>query len=114
MPTACGAAIVRGNNMQHALLLDDDAKFLLAAQKLLPSGTEWLATADLSRAQELISTRCFDVIIVRRKNKKIIENLLAEHFAQLDKETVPLKSIVVLSRISWKWDLKKILLYKVV
>jgi hypothetical protein len=95
--------------MRHALLLDDDPKFLLAVQKLLPPNTEWLATADLSRAQELISTQCFDVIIVRRKNKTTVGNLLAGNFARSEKTTTPHKAIMVLPRWRWKKELKKML-----
>jgi hypothetical protein len=94
--------------MLQALLLDDDPEFLLAVQKMLPQHTDWLATGDLSRASDLLSTIPFDLVIIREKNKLLVENLISHHFSHSTRQTLPLKTIVVLPRFFWRWQMKKI------
>jgi hypothetical protein len=94
--------------MPQALLLDDDPEFLLAVQRMLPQHTNWLATGDLSRASELLSTISFDLVITRAKNKILVENLIARHFSRSSQQTMPLNAIVVLPRFFWRWRMKRI------
>jgi hypothetical protein len=94
--------------MPQALLLDDDPEFVLAVQRMLPQHTNWLATGDLSRASDLLSTIPFDFVIVREKNKVLAENLIAQHFSHSTKHTIPLQTIVVLPRFFWHWRMKNL------
>lgn len=94
--------------MAQALLLDDDPEFLLAVQRMLPQHTDWLATGDLSKASELLSTISFDLVITREKNKQLVENLIARHFSQSTRQTLPLKAIVVLPRFFWRCRMRRL------
>jgi len=94
--------------MPQALLLDDEPEFLLAVQRTLPQHTNWLATGDLSRASELLSTISFDLVIIRKKNKLLVENLIARHFSQSVRQPLPLKAIVVLPRFFWQCRMRRL------
>ena len=95
--------------MNRALLLDSDPSFIISAQKLFPEDTEWLATMNIEKAEELVDIFTFDLIIVRRKNEQILKELIKKHFEDFKPfEQNPFKKVVVLPRLWWKGYLKRL------
>ena len=94
--------------MNRALLLDNDPKFIIAAQKLFPNDTEWLATMDISKAEELADLMQFDVIIVRKQNEKMLQQFVHNNVLKLvPNGQKPLKKLVVLPQFFWRHFLKR-------
>ena len=94
--------------MYRVLFLDKDPSFIIAAQKLLPKGTEWLATMELTKAVELIDALAFDTIIVRKRNEQVMRELLQRETDKLlPEERKFLKKLVILPRVFWKRGLKR-------
>jgi|GEM_PF-1678872 len=95
--------------MPRALLLDDDPRFIISAQKLFPQDTEWLATMDLVKADELVNLLDFDVIFVRKKNEKMLCDLLELGMKHMSpSQESHYKRLVVLPRMLWKKEMKSI------
>jgi len=95
--------------MKRALLLDSDPSFIISAQKLFPEDTEWLATMNIEKAEELVDIFTFDLIIVRRKNEQILKELIKKHFESFKPlEQNPFKKVVVLPRFLWKRCLRRL------
>jgi len=95
--------------VNRALLLDNDPSFIISAQKLFPEDTEWLATMNIEKAEELVDIFSFDLIIVRRKNHQFLNELIKKHFEDFKPlEQNPFKQIVVLPRLWWKGYLKRL------
>jgi len=95
--------------VKRALLLDNDPVFIISAQKLFPKDTEWLATMNIEKAEELVDIFSFDLIIVRRKNEQILKELIKKHFEDFKPlEQNPFKQIVVLPRLWWKGYLRRL------
>jgi len=94
--------------MGRALFLDDDISFVLKAQKLLPKGTEWLATLELDRAVSLVISLDFDIIIVRKQNQEILDKVVAKIIGQPpDSDPRTFKRVVVLPHFFWRRCLKQ-------
>ena len=94
--------------MYRVLFLDKDPSFIISAQKLLPKGTEWLATMELTKAVELINVLAFDTIIVRKRNEQVMQELLQNKMDRLlPQRRKFLKRLVVLPRVFWKRRLKR-------
>jgi len=94
--------------MGRALFLDDDISFVLKAQKLLPKGTEWLATIELDKAMALFSSLDFDMIIVRKQNQEILANLVAKIIGQsAESDARSFKRLVILPHFFWRPYLKQ-------
>jgi len=95
--------------MSRALLLDNNPKFIIAAQKLFPQDTEWLATSDISKAEELSDLMQFDVIIVRKRNEKILQEFVYKNVQKLVPNVQkPLKKLVVLPQFFWRYTIRRV------
>jgi hypothetical protein len=91
------------------LLLDDDPNFIISAQKLFPKYTEWFATGDLDKVNELFYVLSFDVIVVRKKNEKTLRELIQRHSTtRRFQGQNPFKSLVVLPKVFWRKKLRGI------
>ena len=95
---------MNNTTIKRALFLDDDPAFVVSAQKLLPRDTEWLATKELSKAEELVDLMAFDVIIVRKRNESILHDLIQNHI--YSKANHLFKKLIILPRILWRRKLK--------
>lgn len=95
--------------MPRALLLDDDPRFIIAAQKLFPKDTEWLATVDLAKADALVNLLVFDVIFVRKRNEGLLRELVSgQLLSSTNVQYKPLRQLIVLPRVFWRHRIKRV------
>jgi len=98
--------------MIRVLFLDDDAKFILKAQKLLPQDSEWLATRDVDKAKELCGNLKFDLIVVRKRNRDMLIDLLSKMIEMpYQNKVMPFGRLVILPQLCWWWYLRKIIVH---
>ena len=94
--------------MRRALFIDDDVNFIIKAQKLIPRGIEWLASAQLSQIIELIQQKAFDFIVVRKKNESLIRDVLQAAVENNKQEfKYPFHKVVLLPDTLWRNQLKQ-------
>jgi len=93
--------------MFRILIIDDNVKFILKVQKMLPSGSEWIASVDNDRIQTLLQEQSFDLVLSRKNNSMIIKKLLGS--AVENKNGAfdhPFKKIIVLPDVLWRGRLR--------
>jgi hypothetical protein len=92
--------------MIQVLILDEDPRFLISVQKVLPSDSEWLATGEVKKAGELMGNIKFDYIIVRKKNEGMLYDLIKENNKRAPENHRVHKKIIVLPKVGWRRELR--------
>jgi len=75
--------------MFRILIIDDNVKFILKVQKMLPSGSEWIASVDNDRIPMII--------------KKLLGSAVENKNGAFDH---PFKKIIVLPDVLWRGRLR--------
>lgn len=96
--------------MPRILIIDDNVNFILKVQKMLPRGTEWIASVNNDRIQSLVQKQSFDLVLSRKSKSTILKNLLGSA-VENPKGAFdhPFKKIIVLPDVLWRGRLRQAL-----
>ena len=96
--------------MSRVLIIDDNVNFILKVQKLLPIDSEWIASVDSDRIQNLLQKQTFDFLLSRKNNTDILKKLLGSAVEnQSIMSDFPFKKIIVLPNVLWRGRLRQAL-----